>query len=78
MKFYAGDEKGESSVGLLADTTGHSATVEGATEGRVGIEFGAGLSIPLENRAELFMDAGAEVRSSFVDFNATVGMKFTF
>ncbi len=78
VKFYAGDEKGESSVGLLADTTGHSATVEGATEGRVGIEFGAGLSIPLENRAELFMDAGAEVRSSFVDFNATVGMKFTF
>ncbi len=78
LKFYAGDDNGESSVGLKADTTGHSATVEGASEGRVGIEVGAGLSIPLENRAEFFFDAGAEIRSSFLDFNATAGLKFNF
>ena len=78
VKFYAGDEKGESNVGLQADTSGYSTGVVSASEGRVGIEIGAGLSIPLENRAEFFLDAGAELRSSFFDFNTTVGFKFNF
>lgn len=78
LKFYAGDSKGESSVALLSNAGGSKSTVESASEGRVGIEVGAGLGIPLGNNAEFFFDAGAEVRSSFFDFNATAGLKFNF
>ena len=53
--------------------------MESAEMGTVGVEVGAGLSIPLgASSGTLFFDASVELRSGYTSVDATVGYRFTF
>ena len=75
-KADAGDTEGTSKVAL-----GSSATheVKSNEMGAIGIEVGAGLTIPLgDEGSSIFMDASAEIRSDYTDVNGTVGYRVNF
>ncbi len=75
-KADAGDTEGTSKVAL-----GSSATheVKSNEMGAVGIELGAGLTIPLgDEGSSIFMDASAEIRADYTEVNGTVGYRVNF
>ncbi len=75
-KADAGDTEGTSKVAL-----GSSATheVKSNEMGAIGIEVGAGLTIPLgDEGSSIFMDASAEIRADYTDVNGTVGYRVNF
>ena len=75
-KADAGDREGTSKV-ALADSATHE--VKSNEMGAIGIEIGAGLTIPLgDEGSSIFMDASAEIRSDYTDVNGTVGYRVNF
>lgn len=78
VKLDAGDTKGESETTLIngSTTTGNMVSAE---VGAVGLEVGAGISIPMDNsNGSVFFDASAEVRSGYTNLNATIGYRVSF
>ena len=75
-KADAGDREGSTKV-ALADSASHE--VKSNEMGAIGIEIGAGLTIPLgDEGSSIFMDASAEIRSDYTDVNGTVGYRVNF
>ncbi|MBR6576911.1 MAG: autotransporter outer membrane beta-barrel domain-containing protein, partial [Akkermansia sp.] len=79
-KFDAGDRSSTNDVALAAlDGDGMSASVESAERGPIGLEAGAGLTIPLgDEGGSLFMDAAIELRADYTNVNGTVGYRVNF
>lgn len=70
-----GDRKADLDVALQRT----SANIESAELGAVGIELGAGLTIPVGTEAgAIFFDASAELRSGYSNVNGTVGYRVNF
>ena len=77
-KFDLGDRSSSASAGLVA--LGRSAgEVESAEIGAVGLELGAGLTIPVgQDSGSLFLDGSLELRADYTNVNATVGYRVNF
>ena len=74
-KADVGDRQGSSEVTLAGTTVEVDATEQGA----IGLEAGAGLTIPLGDAgASLFMDASVELRADYTKVNGTVGYRVNF
>ncbi len=77
LKIDAGDRKGEADVAFAHG--GATGKVSSAELGPVGLEFGAGVTIPVgQEGGALFIDGSAEIRSSATDINGTVGYRINF
>ena len=77
LKTEVGDRSGTARNGFVG--TKKVAEVESAEVGAVGIEAGAGLTIPLGNgRGSIFMDASIEYRRGWTSVNASAGYKIDF
>ena len=75
-KAEAGDTEGTSKV-ALGGLPSHE--VKSNEMGAIGIEVGAGLTIPLgDEGSSIFMDASAEIRADYTDVNGTVGYRVNF
>lgn len=78
LKLDAGDHRSSDSVALLAAPSrrGH---LRSADAGRVGMELGAGITIPIGvDAGSLFLDAGFEMRSEQTELNAVLGYRVNF
>ena len=77
VKADAGDDAGEASNSLLHGDL--SQDVESASVGKIGLEIGAGLTLPIgSNGGTIFVDASAEFRSRYTNLNASAGYKISF
>ena len=75
-KAEAGDTEGTSKV-ALGGLPSHE--VKSNEMGAIGLEVGAGLTIPLgDEGSSIFMDASAEIRADYTDVNGTVGYRVNF
>ncbi len=74
-KYDIGDHQSNASVGFLGQAT--RADIESAELGAFGVEFGAGISVPV-GKGSIFADGAVEMRSNYTNFNATVGYKLDF
>ena len=78
VKMDAGERRNACDVALNA-LRSRSGRVHSADVGWVGMEMGAGISIPVGvNAGFLFLDAGFEFRADATDWNGTVGYRFSF
>ena len=74
-KFDIGDRRSTTDVQLA----GAKADIESAERGAIGLEAGAGLTIPLgDDGGNLFMDAAVELRADYMNVNGTVGYRINF
>ena len=77
VKLDAGDREGEADVRLLQG--GAQSSVKSAELGVIGLEVGAGITIPMGMDAgAIFVDASAELRSGYTNVNGTVGYRVNF
>ncbi len=77
VKFDAGDREGEADVALIGGA--NASTVTAAEVGAVGVEIGAGLTIPMGMESgSIFIDGSAELRSGYTNINGTVGYRINF
>ncbi len=77
VKVDAGDRHGSARVAMLGG--GASEKVRSEKLGAVGVELGAGLSIPLgDGHSSVFIDGTAELRSEYSNLNGTIGYRFEF
>ena len=70
-----GDTQSEATVGFVDHAS--RATIESAERGAMGLELGAGLSMPVGS-GSIFADGAVELRSDYTNFNAAVGYKIQF
>ena len=70
-----GDTQSEATVGFVDHSS--RATIESAERGAMGLELGAGLSMPV-GTGSIFTDGAVELRSDYTNFNAAVGYKIQF
>lgn len=78
LKSYLADRDASADVNFQgAKRVGTVRTVE---TGDVGVEVGAGLTVPMhtERPSSIFMDVSAELRNAYTNFNATIGWKTSF
>lgn len=74
-KFDIGDRRSSTNVSLA----GMEAGIESAELGAIGLEAGAGLTIPLgDDGGNLFMDAAVEMRADYMNVNGTIGYRINF
>lgn len=77
LKADAGDRQSDLNVGLLHGS--RTANIESAEVGAVGVELGAGLTIPVgAEGGALFIDGSAELRDGYTNLNGTVGYRINF
>ncbi len=77
LKADAGDRSGTARNGIIGSAT--MAEVESAEVGAVGVEVGAGLTVPLGSQSgSLFLDASLEYRSGWTSANASAGYRVDF
>ena len=73
-----GDHQSEADVAFVNGAS-TKATVKSAEIGAIGLEIGAGLTIPLgDDDGSLFIDGSVELRSGYTDVNGTVGYRINF
>ncbi len=78
VKVDAGDREGEATVSMLTGT-GAWGKVRSEKLSAVGVELGAGITIPMGNDdGALFIDGSAELRNSYSNLNGTVGYRLSF
>lgn len=65
----------DASVGFVDYAT--RANVESAEKGALGLELGAGISVPV-GTGSIFTDGAVELRNDYTNFNATVGYRIQF
>ena len=70
-----GDTQSEATVGFVDHVS--RATIESAERGAMGLELGAGISMPVGS-GSLFTDGAVELRNDYTNFNAAVGYKIQF
>ncbi len=75
-RFDVGDRRSSADVAFLH--AAGCATVESAEMDAFGVELGAGLTLPLGTNSALFIDASAELRGSYTNFNGTIGYRINF
>ena len=77
VKADVGDRSSEVDVAFVGSS--HTATVESAELGAVGVELGAGLTIPVgDDDGSIFIDGAVELRSGYTNVNGTVGYRINF
>ncbi len=78
LKVDAGDREGEAEVSMLHGGPAIG-KVRSAELGAVGLELGAGLTVPVgQEGGSLFFDVSAEIRSGASDVNGTMGYRINF
>ena len=77
LKADVGDRQGESDVSLQ-NASLYRGKVKAAEIDAVGVELGAGITVPTGRRSEVFADFSAELRADYTNMNATVGYKISF
>ncbi len=78
VKVDVGDRDGEAAVALLGGG-GTWAKVRSEKLNAVGVELGAGLSLPLgEDAGVIFIDGTAELRNEYSNLNGSLGYRFEF
>ncbi len=78
LKLDVGDRQGEADVAFAALNT-QTQKVKSAEAGPVGLEIGAGITIPVgPDSASVFADASLELRSGYVNGAGTVGFRVNF
>ncbi len=78
VKVDTGDREGEARVAMLGGG-GAWDRVRSEKLDAVGVELGAGITIPLGNdRGAFFIDGSAELRNSYSNLNGTVGYRMQF
>ena len=77
VKVDAGDSAGTATNSLLHGDL--SQEVESADPGPVGLELGAGFTLPVGSRGgTFFIDASVELRSGYTNMNASAGYRISF
>ena len=78
LKIDAGDTDAKADVAMInGAATTHE--LEAAERGSVGVEIGAGVTIPVGSEGgSVFIDASAELRSGYTDINGTIGYRVNF
>ena len=76
LKAEVGDRSGTTRNGFVGTT--RMSDVESAEVGSVGVEAGAGLTIPVGTGGSLFMDAALEYRRGWMSADASVGYRIHF
>ncbi len=78
VKVDTGDREGKARVAMLGGG-GRWESVRSAKLDAVGVELGAGLSIPLgDDNGAIFIDGSAELRNEYSNLNGTLGYRFEF
>lgn len=78
LKVDAGDARSDVDVALQSFRS-RGGRVRSAEMGRVGLEMGAGISVPIGvDYGYLFLDCSFEFRADVTDINGTVGYRFSF
>lgn len=78
LKLDVGDRQGEADVAFAA-LNAQTQKVKSAEAGPVGLEIGAGITIPVgPDSASVFADASLELRSGYVNGAGTVGIRVNF
>ena len=78
LKFTSGD-RSSSLHSSLANGVGNRVTVKSEEQGAIGVELGAGLSVPLgADAGTFFIDGSLEAYTSYTNVNATVGWRINF
>ena len=75
VKYDMGDTQTDSSVGFINHAS--RARIESAEQGALGVELGAGISVPV-GRGNIFADGSVELRNDYTNMNATVGYRIQF
>ncbi len=77
LKGDIGDNRADTELGLAAGT--QYTEIHSSERGNFGVEFGAGLTIPIiEGHSSFYCDAAVELRENYSNVNATVGYSFSF
>ena len=77
LKVEAGDRSGKAINAIV--NTQKTAELESAEVGAVGVEVGAGITIPLgSTEGSIFIDGSLELRSGYTSMDATVGYRVSF
>lgn len=78
LKVDAGDVRSNADIALRA-LRSRTGRVRSAEMGRVGLEMGAGISVPIGvDYGYLFLDGSFEFRADMMDINGTVGYRLSF
>ena len=77
VKAELADRRSVASV-ALQEAAAKSAKVKSSEKGVVGLELGAGLTLPTGNSSDIFVDFSMEVWKNLVEMNAGVGYKMSF
>ena len=77
VKADAGDRSGTATTSLIHGSAARQ-EVESAELGVLGLEVGAGFTVPMGRKGVFFIDASAELRSGYTEFDASVGYRLSF
>lgn len=78
LKVDAGDVRSNADIALRS-LRSRAGRVRSAESGRVGLEMGAGISVPIGvDYGYLFLDGSYEFRADMTDVNGTVGYRISF
>lgn len=77
LKADVGDRSSKTSNALLRGSATRQ-EVESAEVGVLGVELGAGITIPVGRKGSFFIDASAELRSGYTEMNANAGYRVSF
>ncbi len=77
LAFDMGDRASVADVSFR-DYQGKSQCVEGTEYGRLGVDLGLGISIPVSAKSCIFADVNAELRSEASSISANLGYSFSF
>ena len=72
-----GDTQGETEVALLANPA-VSRKVKATEVGSTALQLGVGLSLPVDENNQVYVNAGADMRAHMNSWNASVGYKISF
>ena len=79
MKADAGDRRGEAATRFINGS--YVSNMVGAEVGAVGVELGAGLTVPVGSTpysGSFFIDGSLEFRQGWTSFDATLGYRISF
>ncbi|MFI3243019.1 MAG: hypothetical protein R3Y56_02055 [Akkermansia sp.] len=77
VKADVGNRASEADVTLVSGS-GYTDSVKGNEPGKVGVEFGAGIALPMSETGSLFMDVSVDLREDMMSLSGGVGYKFSF
>ena len=72
-----GDTRGEAEVALQANP-GTTVRMKSAEAGTTALQLGIGLRVPLQEKAMIFTNASADIRSGMTTWNVSAGIKYDF